>query len=396
VELPQAIRMYQQALAHDPHFALAAAALSVSEMNLYWQGPDRTKTRLAVAKAAVDQALALQPNLGLGQYAMALYYYYGHRDYATALRWNELARRSMPNNTDVEAFSAFIARRQGQWAKAIAVLHQVALHDPRSAIWYDQLAITYAFLRRYADADAAFAQALMVAQDPDDELVTRAYIKVFWQGNLSPLRIALDGLTPGTDAYNSNAQRFYWFDWWSRDFRAAITKATTDVAAGWFDNSSVGLPRQLFLAWAYTAAGDRTNAEQNYTAVQASMRTRLIQQPGDAELHLALGFADGGLGLKSEAVREGRKAAKLMPIGRDAYTGAAILGYLAELYVRVGDNRHAIDLLRQLLAMPAGLSVSPALLTLDPVWDPVRNDPRFQALLKKYENTDQNSETGGG
>ncbi len=92
------------------------------------------------------------------------------------------------------------------------------------------------------------------------------------------------------------------------------------------------------------------------------MRAALAGQPDDADLHLALAFADAGLGQKSAAVSEGRKAASLMPVSRDAINGTSILGLLAQLYVRVGDNRHAIEILRQLLAMPAGLIVSLALL----------------------------------
>ena len=355
-------------------------------MYLYWNGPDRTETRLAAAKAAADKALAQEPGLGLGDYAMALYYYWGYRDYDKALHWNELASKSMPNSSDVEAIFAFIARRQGRWSYAISSLQRATVLDPRRALNFDQLAITYALLRRYADADAAFSQALAVTPNPDDELATRAQIAVFWTGDLKPLGIALKDLTPGTDAYIGNARLFFWYYWWSREYVAAISKAQTDLAIGWSDNSSIALPRQLFLAWAYTAAGNSTNAKQNYSYVQVHMLAALIRQPHDAELHLALAFADAGLGQKHAALHEGHMAVGLMPISHDAFTGAAMLGLFAQLYVRVGDDTQAIRLLQQLMAMPAGLSVSPALLRLDPIWDPLRKDQRFQVLLNKYEN----------
>ncbi len=383
--LPQAITLYQQAIAHDPHFALAAAALARAHMWLYWFGPDRTEARLAAASSASERALALEPNLGPGHFSLALYYYWGHRDYVKALAQLELARTAMPNSADVEMIIASIERRKGLWDRALAGYRQAAVLDPRNTHALNQLGLTYGSLRRYAEADVVFAQALTATGDPADELLTRATNTVLWTGDLAPLRAALEVLTPGTDTYINNASTYYWYDWLSRDYPVAIQKAQSDTAAVWSDE--ITLPRQLYLAWAYTAVGDSANAKLNYSAVQKQMRAALAGQPDDADLHLALAFADAGLGQKSAAVSEGRKAASLMPVSRDAINGTSILGLLAQLYVRVGDNRHAIEILRQLLAMPAGLIVSLALLKLDTVWDPIRKDPRFQALLKKYRNS---------
>ena len=201
-----------------------------------------------------------------------------------------------------------------------------------------------------------FAQALTATGDPADELLIRATNTVFWNGDLAPLRSTLEALMPGTNAYIDSALQFYWFDWLSRDYAAAIRKAQSDAAAVWSDD--IALPRQLYLAWAYTAVGDSANAKLNYSAVQKQIRAGLAMQPGDADLHLALAFADAGLGFKNAAVREGRKAAELMPVSRDAINGASILGLLAQLYVRIGDNTRAIKLLQQLLAMTGPVSQS--------------------------------------
>ena len=116
------------------------------------------------------------------------------------------------------------------------------------------------------------------------------------------------------------------------------------------------------------------------------MQAALEQRPDDPDLHLALGFAAAGLALKDEAIGEGRKATTLMPVSRDAYSGPGYLGFLAQLYVRLGENDQAFDTLHELLAVPSsGVAISPALLKLDPVWDPLRKDPRFQKLITDGE-----------
>ena len=385
-ELPPAIDLYQQALSKDPGFALAAAMLAQAHMRAYWLIPDRSEARLASAKAAADQALALQPDLGEAHVALGTYWYYGHRDYAQALQQLDLARKSLPNSATVELYVGAILRRQGQWSDAIIHMQRAIVLDPRSSLSIDQLAVAYQTLRRYAEADQVFARAVAVTQDPTDEQITQAYNSVVWKGDLAPLRGALGSLSAGSDDYSGNAWSFFQLGWWSRDYPAAVKTAETDTAPNWTGQSNETLPRHLYLAWAYQAAGDNTKAQPLYAGVRTQMQAALQQRPDDPDLHLALGFAAAGLGHKDEAIREGRKATTLMPVSRDAYSGPGYLGYVAQLFVRLGENDQALDTLRQLLAVPSsGVAISPALLKLDPVWDPLRNDPRFQKLIADGE-----------
>ncbi|MBS0557649.1 MAG: hypothetical protein JSR27_09590 [Proteobacteria bacterium] len=382
--MPQAIELYQQALAKDTGFALAAAMLSQAHMNMYWAAPDRTDVRLAAAKATADRALALQPGLGPAHLGLALYWYWGHRDYAQALSEVDLARKAMPNSAMVELFAGAIGRREGRWNEAIASFQRAVALDPRSSLCADQLGFVNMSLRRYAQADQAFAHALTVTQDPTDELMSRAYSAVLWKGDLAPLRTAVDSLTPGSNDYAGNALSIYYLRWWSRDYVAAIRLAEAETAANWIDQGNVSLPRRLYLAWALAAVGDDAKARSVYAELRTQTQAALQQRPGDADLHLALGFAAAGLGLKDDAVREGRRATQLIPYSRDNYSGPFYLVWLANLYVRVGENTQAIDTLRQTLALPSGGgAISPALLQLDPAWDPLRKQPDFQALLRE-------------
>ena len=386
-EMPLAIALYQQALAKDPGFALAAAMLAQAHMRMYWQFPPHSEVRLAAAKAAAEQALALQPDLGEAHVALGLYWYYGHRDYAQALQQLDLARKALPNSVSVEFYAAAIARRQGRWDDAIAGLQRAIVLDPRQSASIDMLANTYQFLRRYADADRVYARAVAVTHDPIDEQITQGINTALWKGDLAPMRAALGSLTAGNDDYSGNASSFFQLGWWSRDYPMAVKNAQTDTAANWSVYSNESFPRQLYLAWVYQAAGDNAKAQPLYTELRAQMQAALLQRPDDADLHLALGFAAAGLGLKDEAIREGRKAVDLIPMRRDAYSAPTYMVYLAQLYVRLGENDQTIDTLRHVLALPyGGGTISPALLKLDPGWDPLRNDPRFQALLVESDN----------
>ena len=384
-ELPQAIVLYKRALDADPEFALAAAALARANMQVYFNAPDRTEARLEAAKSAADRALALQPGLGEGHHALAIYHYWGHRDYAAAVEQLELARNALPNSADVAILLASIARRQGRAADMIAGFREATLLDPRSAFALDQLGLAYAALRRFADADRTFVQAEAVTADPADERVTHALNTVAWKGDVAPLRTALGALSPGSDAYASNASSFFLLYWWSRDFAAAARTAVNSPDTEWADQVNTALPRQLFAGWALEASGDQAKAQETYRIVQKSASSALLQQSGRAELHMALAFSNAGLGLKKEAINEAQRAIELLPVSRDALSGSGMQVYAAQVFVRVGDFGSAFEILQAALTQLSGQSISAALLKLDPSWDPIRNDPRFASLLTLTE-----------
>ncbi len=383
-ELPQAIPLYQHALDADPQFALAAAALGRAHMHLYFYAPDRTEARLASAKTAIDRALGLQPDLGEGHYALALYFYWGHRDYARATEELHLARQSIANSADVPRMLAAIARRQGRAVEMIAGFQEASLLDPRSSSAIDQLGLGYAALRRYADADRAFAQAEEVTRDPADERVTRAQSLVLWKGDLAPLSSALGALEPGSDAYAGNANGYFDMYWWSHDFANALRIAQNNSDDEWSDTSNIALPRLLFVAWAQQAANDPESAK-TYAAVRKTATAAVAEQDERADPHLTLAFAAAGLGEKDEAIREVRRAAELLSPSRDALSGAAMQVYLAQVYIRVGNYDDAFEALRGASQLFSGSTVSAALLKLDPNWDPIRKDPRFAQLVTQFE-----------
>jgi TolB-like protein len=208
-EVPQAIALFEQALAADPKFALADAQLAYAHMFMYFNAADRTETRLAAAKTAVDRSLASQPDLGEAHFALAVYHYWGRREYGPALEQLRLARETLPNSADVVTIIAAVARRQNRWDEAITGFRQATLLDPRSSIALDQLALAYAQLRRYAEADRIFGQAVALSTEPADERMTQAQSIVMWRGDLAPLRTAASELVPGSAAYAGNARAIW-------------------------------------------------------------------------------------------------------------------------------------------------------------------------------------------
>ncbi len=382
VLMPQAIELLKQAVAKDPKFALAEALLGRAHMFMYFFAPDRTDARLKAAKDAADRALTLQPQLGEAHFALSFYWYWGFRDYTRAQQELDLARKSMPHSYYVEEISAAIARRQGKWQQTLDGLRRAQQFDPRNSSPAFEFGQTYAQLRRYAEADKAYAHAAELSADPALSQIRRAQNIVLWKGDLAPLRATLAALTPESDAYRTSRSASFDLAWWARDFPAAARIAEESDQTIWTaSRGNTAMPRLLRLAWARSAMGDSAKAKALYADVYRQYQASVRERPADWDRHMALGLAAAGLGLKTEAIAEGRRAVEQLPISRDAFAGPEYLAYLAQIYVSVGENDQAIAILKQLMSIPAGLSMSAAMLRLDPVWDPLRKDPRFQELL---------------
>lgn len=382
-----AITLYEQALAVDPNFALASAALAQAHMDMYWGAPDRTPARLAAAKSAAERALALQPDLGEGHLALGHYHYWGHRDYAAALEQVELARRTLPNDARVPRLLGLIARRQGRWDTALQAFTDAAVLDPQGGRWFIVVETNW-MMRRYAEADAANTRVMAAAHNPAQETVARGQLQVWWKGELAPLRTALGTLAPGSDDYKANLLTFYFLHLWSRDYVAALDALAANQDL-WlhYKGSNIFLPKPLYAARTYQAKGDSGKARLSYAEAQRLLEKELKERPDDADLHAGLGLSYAGLGRREDAIREGARAVELLPVSKDAVSGPDYLKCLAEIYVQAGERDQALELLRKLLAMPAGEALSPALLELDPVWDPLRDDARFKALLAEPGKT---------
>jgi serine/threonine-protein kinase len=361
----------------DPNFVLAWAYLSCEQSSIYWMALDPTPARLAAAKDALDRALALDPNLPETHLALGYYRYYGQRDFTGALAEFQQAEQGLPNNVDVLRAIALIQRRLGHWEEAIVALRRAVELDPRNIDAPTALAVTYRCLRRFPEALATADRVL--ALEPTNGFALRMKAGVFWAtGDLKAVEPLL--ANPGVEPLMRGVQALF-----ERRYPAAteiLSKALSRAPAGKRDDELTSLLFTLGLS--QQRAGDVAAASATYHQATQDLLRRLDKVARDsfqeAELRASLGRAYAGLGEVASAVAEGQKAMAMQPTSEDPLEGPAEEERMAQIYALLGDADHAIPILTRLLQIPSGAAITPAVLRIDPIWDPIRNDPRFQEL----------------
>ena len=382
----EAPRAFERAVALDPRFAQAWAGLSEAQSWLIRQGLAYDTTP---ARRALDRAEALAPDAPETELARGFYEYYAKGQYAAALQQFRAVERARPSEGVAVAAIGYIMRRQGDWRGALERGLRVTALDPRdpNALW--DLAGTYLFLRRFAAADRTLERALILS--PDYE-VARVFLFANRCGSGDTARAATV-----VDEAGSNVSP--WVSAWMQSHLALLRRdyprAIRLLAAARPTNLPERRGRLLLLALAYHAAGQARGTAVYADSVrrQAEADERRLPRGRDvfgvlADVHGYLGIAAALLGRNEEAVREGRIAADLNPVSRDATEGPRSAAQLAAIYVLVGDRDAALERLRYLTNVPSthwrpGPSiVTAAVLRLDPLYDPLRSDPRFDALVR--------------
>ncbi|PYK86269.1 MAG: hypothetical protein DME40_16530, partial [Verrucomicrobia bacterium] len=378
-----AIQSYQDAVRLDPSFVLAWVDLSCVQSGSFWLGDDPSPERLAAAKDSADRALALGPNLPETHLALGYYLYYGQHDFTGGLAEFQQAEKGLPNNVDVIGAIGRIQRRLGHWEEAIVAWHRIIELDPRDVSAYNYLALTYTALRRFPEALATVDRALAWEPANTDTLGLKA--SVFWaMGDLQAVEPLLanpgiEPLAPGVGSPVRGVQALF-----QRRYAAAIEILSSAVAAKTKRGESSDYEKFL-LGLGQQRAGDVAAARATYqSAVQDLQRDLEKVLPGSyaaARTHAFLGPAYAGLGEAAPAIAEEQKAMAMRPTSKDPFEGPEMEEYMARVYALLGDADHAIPILKRLLQIPYALAITPALLRLDPVWDQIRNDPRFQELV---------------
>jgi tetratricopeptide (TPR) repeat protein len=370
-----AIQSYQEAVKLDPSFALAWARLSCAQSLSYWQGHDPSPARLAAAKDAADHALALDPNLPETHLALGYYRYHGQGDFTAGLAEFQQAEKGLPNNVDIIYAVGLIQRRLGHWDEAITALRRNIELDPRNINAYHTLAGTYYSLRRFPEALATLDRIL--ALEPEFGPALWLKLRVFWaMGDLQAAEqvLASPKFSPSDRGMQALFERRY--DVAIEMFSNEVTVETKQGEPSYGDKLQLGLSQQR--------VGDVASARATYERAVEDIRRELEKvapdSPTEAELHAGLGVAYAGLGNAASAITQGQKAMAMRPASTDPFEGPVEEENMANIYALLGDADHAIPILKRLLPIPGGFALTPALLRLDPVWDPIRNDPRFQEL----------------
>ena len=383
-KLKQAEQLYERAIQLDPKFALAFARYAQLESWIL-HSFERTPERRDKVRTLAERAFQLQPDLPEAHLALGFSHYYGDRDYDAALTEFLIAQKSLPNDAEVHLALGAIQRRQGKWAESTANLEKAASLNPKDSWPLQNLAFNYEMQRDYAAANKTIDRALQVNPKGFGLWEIKAKIAVESRGDFSVAEECLamfEAWPPDADKDNKIALARLSVFLLQRKFpeaAQAADKIRDDLVAGFpgalcSKYTVIGVARQ--------AVHDDAGAHAALVKAKGFAEARLKQSPDDAAAHAQLAETLAWLGEKDAAVAEGKRAMELLPESKDAFEGPEITLSLATVYAIVGDNTRAIELLDGLLQRPSTVTVQ--VLKLNPIWDPLRNDPRFQALLQKY------------
>jgi TolB-like protein/Flp pilus assembly protein TadD len=381
---------YRQALARDPNFAQAAAALARSRLSRHWFVSPLAPQELEEVKSIIDRALALAPNLPEAHFALGIFFYWGHRQYENALAEFNRTLELQPNNALARQYCGWVYRRRGEWERSLSDSRQAEELDPRDASIPANLAATYLALRQWKDAQQVALRAL--AMDPNNTIAAFFLLgtRLYGAGDVSSARQAFDGFPENTKRIISPARGYssggdiqailgmaVYLDVTERRFADAFQAFDKQEAKDDFEHLRQVAGRVALRVLAGQTDAAKSTGEQALPLLEARLRER----PDDVFAMKELSWVYLALGRNADALRVSRQATDLISVEKDAVVGPSFQTGLAQIEARAGAPEEAIKRIRHLLSIPAGGAVSIARLKIDPVWDPIRNRPDFQQLL---------------
>jgi serine/threonine protein kinase/TolB-like protein/Flp pilus assembly protein TadD len=379
--LLQAADLFNQAVAHDPTFFQAYCQLAFVHDVLYHFRLDRTPERLRLAEAAIESAFRLRPDAGEAHLARAEHFYLGHRDFDRALAELETARQTLPNDARLFELKGYIERRRpgGNQEEALRNLKRAVDLDPRNFFLLQQTALSCGYLLRYADEEAALDSALVIEPNNAETKVMRAEVEYHWRANTRPLHRLIDEFRakdPG--AIQGVADSWLTCALAEHD-PAASANALAALGKNGPGSETVTYSPRFMEGLIARMTKDDAKAYSDFTATRTEQEKLVHAHPDDAGALCVLGLIDAALGQKDEALREGRRAVEMLPVEKDALSGARIILGLAKIAAWTGDNNLACEQLARASHLPNGSSYGE--LKLLPWWDPLRGDPCFEQIV---------------
>jgi len=375
---------FLKAIALDSNFAAAYAGLSIVQSDMHWFYFERSEENLAKSKTNAQRALTLAPNLSEAHVAMGNYYYHGRLEYEPALQEYKKAIRLQPNNVLAHSGIGAVLRRQGKMRAALERFRKAFELDPRNSDSAGAVAETHLLLREYELVEQFEDRAIALVPDNVFSHYNKAQTYLISIGDTKRARAVIDAAMERKIGVGdpSFSHTLAICDVLEGNLARALNRL---AGIGKMEDQFMFKPEDLLSAQVCRLMKNEPLAHKKYDSARQILARKIKENPEDSRLYSSLGIAYAGLGRKADAIRAGKRGVELLPISKEAWRGSYRLLDLAQIYVMVGEPDLALDLLDELLASPTD-AISVALLKIDPTWAPLRGQPRFQKLLKKYSS----------
>jgi TolB-like protein/Tfp pilus assembly protein PilF len=387
--LIKAITSYERAVQLDPNFAAAWGKLSRAHARVYFNRADTTAARRDAAQDALEHAQKLQPNSPETLLALGYYQYWVLRDYGFAKSTFALVSKMLPGSSEVPFSLGKVSRREGNWDESVAYLEQALALDPRNVELLNEAALTLVDLRQFPTALKLYDRALDILPNEPNVMVAKAGIHQA-VGNLEQATKFLSEIDAQTQSQFAFIIKIIQLRL-ERNHGEAIRLLRARLAQFHFSYEIDRAATQTFLALTERLAGDIAGAKVTAAQARDTLEALCKNQPDNALFATVLSVANATLGEKESAIREAKRAIILLPSTKDRVRGPAFEENLAAIQTLVGENSDAVTILTWLLQTPYSgwlygqTPVTPALLRLDPIWDPLRADPAFQKLCEERQ-----------
>jgi serine/threonine-protein kinase len=376
-----AIQMYNRAVSEDSTFALAYAQLATTHCRIWWYYQDRSDEPRALAQAAIERAVALASQHPQVLEALGYYHYWCWMEYGSAAIAFVQAIEG-GSNPRAHSGLGYVRRREGGWERALEYLQRATALEPQSCDLATQVGQTLTILRRFREAEQEYDRGLGMCPADPDLLRWKLLNYVRWIRRTENARGVAEA-AEGLGIVDSNlAFQSIRLEVLEREYERALAKLGElpwDVDE---NQQFYFIPKSIWYARVYDWLDRGELADVHYNAARTSLEPLIRETPDDSRLFSSLAVALAGLGQKEAALEAATRATEIMPTTRDDWRGSHRALDRAEVLSMVGEKDAAIDVLEQLLAVPSPISVG--LLLIDPIWDPLRDHPRFQALLEEY------------
>src|SRR5881398_531944 len=384
-KLKQSEQLYARAIQLDPMFALAIARYSQLESWIVHTF-ERTVERREKARTLAQQALQLQPDLPEAHLAMGFSLYYGDNEFEAALKEFEIAQRDLPNEAEGYLALGAIHRRLGKWPESTASLEKAASLNPKDGLVFQNLAFNYEVLRDFGAANKTIDRGLKANPEGIGLWEIKSKLAIAEKGDLSVSEQAFQAAKsmPMNDENklriaSSRADVFLL----ERKYQEGLREAESlpdDLFHTAFPQHLSG--KYFLIGFARRALQDEAGARAAFLKAKDLLEAQLKESPDSPDMCILLAKVLACLAEKDAASAEARRATELLPESKDAFGGPEITAGVAEVYATLGDNDRAIEILDRLLSRPSDVTVQG--LKINQIWDPLRSDQRFQALLQKY------------